>query len=250
MEDIDSPTDFHGGIFKQRSLVFRFLGTHRCLGVFSNHSGLVTILPQSPNMGWALGFRWIETWLLFFFIPNLSGLDDLDSRQLEEESWHPHGNSYYKSFKEMFWISGSQHKFQQDLTLGTRFATSYLTWSRCVLVTYFDVRCAQRLMLSSPGRCEPFPPVQTGAAGEDARFGGEGRREWSLPKRFWFMLSVVLRWPRKCQIEKCQIRFSIAAQKCSSFLELIAATVLAGCCFVSAGSAWCPHCPLESQECA
>ena len=31
--------------------------------------------------------------------------------------------------------------------------------SRCVLVTYFDVRCAQRLMLSSLGRCEPFPPV-------------------------------------------------------------------------------------------
>lgn len=32
-------------------------------------------------------------------------------------------------------------------------------------------------MLSSPGRCEPFPPVQTGAAGEDARFGGEGGSE-------------------------------------------------------------------------
>ena len=31
--------------------------------------------------------------------------------------------------------------------------------ARCVLVTYFDVRCAQRLMLSSPHRCEAFPPA-------------------------------------------------------------------------------------------
>lgn len=36
------------------------------------------------------------------------------------------------------------------------------TQLRCVLVTYFDVRCAQRLMLSSLGRCEPFPPVFLG----------------------------------------------------------------------------------------
>ncbi|CAJ1391852.1 unnamed protein product [Effrenium voratum] len=40
-----------------------------------------------------------------------------------------------------------------------RLDTSLATIARCVLVTYFDVRCAQRLMLSSPGRCEPFPPA-------------------------------------------------------------------------------------------
>ena len=108
MEEITSPTDFHGGIFKQHSFVFCFLGTHRCLGVFSNHSGLVTILPQSPNMGWALGFRWIETWLFFFFIPNLSGLDDLDSRQLEEDS---EDILTATVAKQILWISGSQHKF-------------------------------------------------------------------------------------------------------------------------------------------
>jgi len=40
-----------------------------------------------------------------------------------------------------------------------RLDTSLAVIARCVLVTYFDVRCAQRLMLSSPGRCEPFPPA-------------------------------------------------------------------------------------------
>jgi len=36
--------------------------------------------------------------------------------------------------------------------------------ARCILVTYFDVRAAQRLILSSPGRSEPFP-----AAAHDCR---------------------------------------------------------------------------------
>eukprot|EP00930_Biecheleria_cincta_P082052 TRINITY_DN7159_c0_g1_i1.p1 TRINITY_DN7159_c0_g1~~TRINITY_DN7159_c0_g1_i1.p1 ORF type:complete len:482 (-),score=88.42 TRINITY_DN7159_c0_g1_i1:74-1519(-) len=36
--------------------------------------------------------------------------------------------------------------------------------ARCILVTYFDVRAAQRLLLSSPGRVEPFP-----AAAHDCR---------------------------------------------------------------------------------
>jgi len=40
-----------------------------------------------------------------------------------------------------------------------RLDTSLAVIARCVLVTYFDVRCAQRLMLSSLGRCEPFPPA-------------------------------------------------------------------------------------------
>jgi len=40
-----------------------------------------------------------------------------------------------------------------------RLDASLAVIARCVLVTYFDVRCAQRLMLSSLGRCEPFPPA-------------------------------------------------------------------------------------------
>jgi len=40
-----------------------------------------------------------------------------------------------------------------------RLDTSLAVIARCILVTYFDVRCAQRLMLSSLGRCEPFPPA-------------------------------------------------------------------------------------------
>jgi len=40
-----------------------------------------------------------------------------------------------------------------------RLDTSLVTVARCILVTFFDVRAAQRVMLSSPGRCEPFPPA-------------------------------------------------------------------------------------------
>ena len=52
-----------------------------------------------------------------------------------------------------------------------------LSMPRCVLVTYFDIRCAQRLMLSSPGRCEPFPPVRKGDQGSrGVTRGHEGSR--------------------------------------------------------------------------
>eukprot|EP00931_Biecheleriopsis_adriatica_P116270 TRINITY_DN91937_c0_g1_i1.p1 TRINITY_DN91937_c0_g1~~TRINITY_DN91937_c0_g1_i1.p1 ORF type:complete len:546 (-),score=130.78 TRINITY_DN91937_c0_g1_i1:114-1631(-) len=40
-----------------------------------------------------------------------------------------------------------------------RLDTSLVAVARCVLVTFFDVRSAQRVMLSSPSRCEPFPPA-------------------------------------------------------------------------------------------
>lgn len=40
-----------------------------------------------------------------------------------------------------------------------RLDASLAVIARCILVTYFDVRCAQRLMLSGLGRCEPFPPA-------------------------------------------------------------------------------------------
>ncbi|CAE7246838.1 unnamed protein product, partial [Symbiodinium microadriaticum] len=42
-----------------------------------------------------------------------------------------------------------------------RLDASLAVIARCILVTYFDVRCAQRLMLSGLGRCEPFPPART-----------------------------------------------------------------------------------------
>ena len=50
-----------------------------------------------------------------------------------------------------------------------------LSMPRCVLVTYFDIRCAQRLMLSSPGRCEPFPPVRKGDQGSRGVTRGDDR---------------------------------------------------------------------------
>jgi len=40
-----------------------------------------------------------------------------------------------------------------------RLDTSLVAVARCILVTFFDVRSAQRVILSSPGRCEPFPPA-------------------------------------------------------------------------------------------
>ena len=56
-----------------------------------------------------------------------------------------------------------------------------LSMPRCVLVTYFDIRCAQRLMLSSPGRCEPFPPVRKGDQGSrGVTRGHEGWRQVQL----------------------------------------------------------------------
>jgi hypothetical protein len=45
-----------------------------------------------------------------------------------------------------------------------RLDTSLVVVARCVLVTYFDVRSAQRVLLSSAGRVEPFP-----AAAHDCR---------------------------------------------------------------------------------
>ena len=53
-----------------------------------------------------------------------------------------------------------------------------LSMPRCVLVTYFDVRCAQRLMLSSPGRCEPFPPVGKGDQGSRGVTTGDDSFGW------------------------------------------------------------------------
>eukprot|EP00440_Ansanella_granifera_P071310 gb/GFBE01077393.1/.p1 GENE.gb/GFBE01077393.1/~~gb/GFBE01077393.1/.p1 ORF type:complete len:511 (+),score=128.44 gb/GFBE01077393.1/:1-1533(+) len=40
-----------------------------------------------------------------------------------------------------------------------RLDTSLVAVARCILVTFFDVRAAQRVILSSPARCEPFPPA-------------------------------------------------------------------------------------------
>eukprot|EP00440_Ansanella_granifera_P045417 gb/GFBE01049206.1/.p1 GENE.gb/GFBE01049206.1/~~gb/GFBE01049206.1/.p1 ORF type:complete len:493 (+),score=93.16 gb/GFBE01049206.1/:1-1479(+) len=40
-----------------------------------------------------------------------------------------------------------------------RLDTSLVAVARCILVTYFDVRCAQRLLMSGMGRAEPFPPA-------------------------------------------------------------------------------------------
>jgi hypothetical protein len=45
-----------------------------------------------------------------------------------------------------------------------RMDSSIFLVARCILVTYFDVRAAQRVILSSPERCEPFP-----AAAHDCR---------------------------------------------------------------------------------
>lgn len=45
-----------------------------------------------------------------------------------------------------------------------RMDSSVFLVARCILVTYFDVRAAQRVILSSPDRCEPFP-----AAAHDCR---------------------------------------------------------------------------------
>lgn len=38
-----------------------------------------------------------------------------------------------------------------------RVDASLFTVAKCILLTYFDVRAAQQVMLSTPNRCEPFP---------------------------------------------------------------------------------------------
>ena len=40
-----------------------------------------------------------------------------------------------------------------------RLDTSLVTVAGCLLVTFFDVRCAQRLMLSGIAQVKPFPPA-------------------------------------------------------------------------------------------